>query len=247
MHNPVPVLYDRIGTRYRNYRRPDARIAAAILGEIGDAGSILNVGAGIGAYELGGRDVVAVEPSSVMISQRPRNGAPVVQARAESLPFKDYVFDVATAILTIHHWSDIEKGLREARRVTKGRLVLLTWIGVEEQLWLFDYLPQISEIDKTLFPSLEELEQILGSIQVLPVPIPHDCTDGFLCAYWRRPHAYLDAGVRSAISTFSRITDVRNGLRRLREDLQSGSWHQRYQYLLTKESMDCGYRIVVSE
>jgi hypothetical protein len=181
-----------------------------------------------------------------MISQRPSTVSPVVQARAESLPFKDGVFDVATAILTTHDWSDIEKGLREARRVTKGRLVLLTWIGVEEQCCLFDYLPQIREIDETLFPSLEELAQILGPLRVLPVRIPHDCTDGFLCAYWRRPHAYLDAGVRSVTSTFSRITDVSDRLRRLQEDLQSGSWHQQYQYLLTKESMDFGHRIVVS-
>jgi hypothetical protein len=146
----VAVLYDRIGTRYREYRRPDARIAAAIWGELGGARRIVNVGAGIGAYEPRERDLVAVEPSWVMISQRPSTVSPVVQARAESLPFKDGVFDVATAILTTHDWSDIEKGLREARRVTKGRLVLLTWIGVEEQFWLFDYPPRIREIDEIL-------------------------------------------------------------------------------------------------
>jgi len=242
----VCPLYDKIGTQYSHYRRPDTRIAAAIWKEIGERQRILNLGAGVGAYEPADRDIVALEPSQVMISQRPDNGPPVVQGQAECLPFKDNAFNMATAILTIHHWSDIEKGLREALRVAQKRLILLTWIGFVEDFWLVDYLPQIKEIDERLFPSIEQLEEILGAVRVLSIPIPHDCTDGFLCAYWRRPQYYLDERVRGAISTFSRIANIGEGLRRLQEDLEAGRWHKRYQYLLNKESMDFGYRIVVS-
>jgi SAM-dependent methyltransferase len=239
-------LYDTIGSRYSEYRRPDARIAAAIFTQIGQRKSIVNLGAGVGAYEPDARNLVAVEPSQIMISQRPKNRSTVVQACAESLPFKDGAFDVATAFLTIHHWSEIEKGLREALRVAKEQLVLLTWIGFVEDFWLLDYLPQIKEIDEPLFPSIDQLSRLLGAVREFPVPISYDCTDGFLCAYWRRPHAYLDAGVRSAISTFSRITHVNAGLLRLQKDLESGRWHQRYGHILNKKSMDFGYRIVVS-
>lgn len=241
----MAFVYDKIGAKYNIYRRPDPRIAAAILSALGHARRIVNIGAGLGSYEPRDRYVVAVEPSSVMISQRSQYGAEVVQCTAESLPFKDGAFDAAMAILTIHHWTDIEKGLREALRVASQRLVLLTWIGFVEEFWLLDYLPRIREIDQPLFPRLDWLERVLGSIRVLPVLVPHDCTDGFLCAYWRRPHAYLDSGVRSAISTFSRITDVGNGLLRLQDDLESGLWHQLYQRLRQRDSMDFGYRIVV--
>ena len=146
-----------------------------------------------------------------------------------------------------NHWSDIERGLLEARRVAKHEVVLLTWVGFGQDFWLLDYLPQIREIDEKLFPSIEDLAQILGPLQVIPVPIPHDCTDGFLCAYWRRPHAYLDEGVRSAISTFSRIRDFEEGLRSLEKDLQSGEWKQRYYHLFHSDSMDYGYRVVVTK
>jgi SAM-dependent methyltransferase len=171
----------------------------------------------------------------------------VVQARAELLPFKDGTFDVATAILSIHHWSDIERGLLEARRVAKHQIVLLTWIGFCQDFWLLDYLPQIREIDEPLFPSIEDLAGILGPLRVIPVPIPYDCTDGFLCAYWRRPHAYLDEDARRAISTFARVRDFEEGLRRLDKDLRSGEWRQRYAHLFESESMDYGYRLVVTK
>jgi SAM-dependent methyltransferase len=243
----MALLYDIIGTRYNEYRRPDTRITAAIFAQIGRRKSIVNLGAGVGAYEANEPNLVAVEPSRVMISQCPKNGSPVVLACAEFLPFKDAAFDVATAFLTIHHWSDIAKGLQEALRVAKEQLVLLTWIGFVEDFWLLDYLPQIKEIDEPLFPSIDRLESLLNSVRVVPVHIPHDCTDGFLCAYWRRPHAYLDEGVRSAISTFSRITDVNAGLARLQNDLKTGRWHQQYGHILNLKSMDLGYRIIVSK
>ena len=242
----VSPLYDRIGVQYSQYRKPDIRIGAALMRAIGDRQKILNLGAGVGAYEPLDRDVVALEPSRVMISQRPRNIAPVVQGQAERLPFKDNAFDICMAILTLHHWSDIEAGLKEAIRVARKRLLLLTWIGFTEEFWLVDYLPQIKKIDAPLFPSIDQLEEIIGPVRVVPVPIRHDCTDGFLCAYWRRPHLYLDARARRAISTFSRMTNFRDGLHRLNKDLKSGQWHKRYHDLLKKDSMDYGYRIVVS-
>jgi len=243
----VHALYDTIGTRYSTYRRPDSRIAGAVYAELRRAASIVNLGAGVGAYEPGDRDLIAVEPSRLMISQRPKGTPPVVQAQAEFVPFRDDAFDVAMALLSIHHWLDMERGLLEARRVAKHQVVLLTWIGFCQDFWLLDYLPQIREIDEALFPSIEDLTQILGPLRVIPVPIPHDCTDGFLCAYWRRPYAYLDEGVRSAISTFSRIRDFEDGLRNLEKDLQSGEWKQRYGHLFHSESIDYGYRVVVTK
>lgn len=243
----MQALYDTIGTRYSTYRRPDPRIAKAVHAELRQASTIVNLGAGVGSYEPRDRALVAVEPSSLMISQRPKSAHPVVQARAESVPFRDGAFDVAMAILSIHHWSDIERGLLEARRVAKRHVLLLTWIGFCQHFWLLDYLPQIREIDEPLFPSIEDLTHILGPLRVIPVPIPHDCTDGFLCAYWRRPRAYFDEDVRSAISTFSRVQDFQEGLRKLEKDLRSGEWERRYHHLFHSKTMDYGYRVVVTE
>jgi SAM-dependent methyltransferase len=240
------VLYDSIGQQYRNYRLPDDRITAALSRELADARAIVNIGAGVGSYEPHDREVVAVEPSWVMIDQRRRHKAAIVQARAEALPFRQDTFDCAMAILTIHHWSDIERGLSEALRVSKGKIVLLTWIGFASHFWLLDYLPQIKSIDESMFPSIEQLSSWIGPVRSVVVPIPHDCTDGFLCAYWRRPEAYLDEGVRSAISTFSRIYDVEEGLERLKNDISTGLWHERYGDLLEKNEADFGYRVVVS-
>ena len=241
------TLYDSIGGHYRDYRRPDQRIAAVLSRGLAGARAIVNIGAGVGSYEPRDRNVVAVEPSWVMISQRVGCTHPLVQARAEALPFRDDTFDCATALLTIHHWSDIEKGLQEALRVARQRLVLFTWIGFTNHFWLLDYLPQIKLIDEPMFPSIEQLSSWLGPVRAISVPIPHDCTDGFLCAYWRRPEAYLDEGVRGAISTFSRVRDVEGGLDKLKADLASGLWHQRYGNLLQREEIDFGYRMVVSE
>lgn len=243
----MKALYDTIGIQYSTHRRPDPRILRAVHKELRGAATIINLGAGVGSYEPEGRNLIAVELSRLMISQRPRDASPVVQARAEHVPFKDGAFDVAMAILSLHHWSDIEAGLREAVRIAKHRVVLLTWIGFCGDFWLLDYLPQIREVDEPLFPSMEAMAEILGPLREVPVPIPHDCTDGFLCAYWRRPHAYLDEGVRSAISTFARVPDFEKGLRSLDKDLRSGEWERRYSHLFECESMDYGYRLVVAD
>ncbi|MEM7166948.1 MAG: class I SAM-dependent methyltransferase [Planctomycetota bacterium] len=238
--------YDTIGRGYADLRRPDPRIAALLGTRLDGATTVVNVGAGVGSYEPDDVRVVAVEPSRVMIDQRPQGIAPAVQACAEALPFADGSFDAALAVLTMHHWSSIADGLREVRRVAR-RLVLLTWECYPKDFWLLDYLPQIETIDDDIFPPMEQLADWLGDLDVAPLPVPHDCSDGFMCAYWRRPHSYLDANVRSAISTFAQHdADFVPGLQRLAADLQSGAWERRYGHILEWPSYDLGYRIVTT-
>lgn len=237
--------YDAIGKGYSQYRVPDERIAARIADALGDAETVLNVGAGTGSYEPVGRRVVAVEPSATMIAQRRTGAAPVVQASAEDLPFADAEFEAAMAVLTVHHWGDWRRGIAELTRVARAAVVL-TWDPAHEGFWLTqDYFPDILALDRAIFPPLDALGSALGGADVLPLPIPHDCTDGFGSAYWRRPEAYLDAGVRGAISTFTRIGNVEPRVARLAADLESGRWHDRYGALLGEEALDVGYRLVV--
>lgn len=239
-------LYDTIGIDYRNYRRPDARIATAIRHALGNTDTVVNVGAGTGSYEPEDRPVVAVEPSMAMIRQRRVESASIVQASATHLPFRDAVFAAALAVLTVHHWPDRTRGLAELARVARYRLVLLTWDPATIGFWLVeDYFPEIVEIDRQIFPSIEALRHAWGHIEVRPLLIPHDCTDGFLGAYWRRPHAYLDAGVRGAISTFTKIRDLHPGLNRLRTDLEDGTWERRYGHIMSQRELDLGYRLVI--
>jgi SAM-dependent methyltransferase len=240
-------LYDEIGVGYRDFRRPDPRLEAAITRALNQAETVVNVGAGTGSYEPSDRSVVAVEPAMTMIRQRRPGSAPVVQASATELPFRDDGFAVALAILTVHHWPDQARGLDEMARVARRRVVVVTWDPSTSGFWLTDdYFPEIVEIDRPLFPSIEDFTKALGRVEVQPLPIPHDCVDGFLGAYWRRPHAYLDAGVRSAISTFAKLHDMGRGLDRLRRDLDDGSWARRYGDLLDQPEIDLGYRIVIA-
>jgi SAM-dependent methyltransferase len=240
-------LYDAIGQGYHAYRRPDPRLAAAITQALGDADSVVNVGAGTGSYEPTDRRVVAVEPSAAMIGQRRPGSPPVVQASATHLPFRDAAFTAALAVLTVHHWPDRARGLAELARVAGERVVLLTWDPASTGFWLVDdYFPELVEIDRRIFPTLADLERVLGPLDLLPLPVPHDCTDGFLGAYWRRPEAYLDPGVRGAMSTFSKMPDVAPALARLRRDLADGTWLRRHAELLDQTELDLGYRLVVS-
>lgn len=171
----------------------------------------------------------------------------LIQGAAEKLPFKNNTFDCSMGILTMHHWTDIAAGLKEMLRVTKNKIVLFTWIGYGNNFWLEEYVPEIKGVDQNLFPTLAELEHMLGPISVETIEIPHDCTDGFMCAYWKRPEMYLDPDARRAISTFSRIPDVQDGLDILRGDIESGVWRRKYSRLLEKEVFDLGYRLIVSE
>ncbi|MGZ8284441.1 MAG: class I SAM-dependent methyltransferase [Allosphingosinicella sp.] len=239
--------YDRIGLNYSDLRRPDPRIAALIEAAIGDSRTILNVGAGAGSYEPAGREVTALEPSIEMIRQRPASAAVVVQGRAEDLPFPDRRFDAAMAILTIHHWSDPAKGLAEMRRVTSGPIVILTYDPSFRGFWLADYIPELVALDEAQMPAMADYGRWLGPVAITPVPIPHDCTDGFLSAYWRRPAAYLDPRVRAAMSSFWALGDVSPALARLEADLESGAWAGRHGELLALDALDCGYRLVVTD
>jgi len=240
-------LYDRIGHGYRELRREDPRIAARIARALEGCASVVNVGAGAGSYEPRGRAVVAVEPSTVMIRQRRRGAAPVVRASATGLPVRDGSFDASLAVLTIHHWPDLARGLAELRRAARRKVVILTFDTSVSGFWLRDYFPEIAEIDRGCLPPLAAIERQLGRLAVFDVPIPHDCTDGFLGAYWRRPRAYLDPDVRSAISVFPKMRDVETGVAALRRDLASGEWARRYGDLLTRSELDLGYRLVVAQ
>jgi len=243
-------LYDEIGLGYRDHRRPDPRLAAAISRALNRTDTVVNVGAGAGSYEPSDRSVVAVEPAMTMIRQRRAGSAPVVQASATELPFRDDGFAAALAVLTVHHWPDRVRGLDELGRVARQRVVVVTWDPSSSGFWLVDdYFPDLIDIDRRIFPTMEDFRHALGHVQVHALPIPHDCSDGFLGAYWRRPHAYLDTGVRGAISTFAKLHDVGrdlDGLERLRRDLADGTWGRRYGDLLGQSEIDLGYRIVIA-
>lgn len=243
---PVDALYDTIGLDYARLRQPDPRIARRIEAALGSARTVLNVGAGAGSYEPAGREVTAVEPSSEMIAQRPASAARVVQGTAEDLPFMDESFDASMAVLTIHHWSDQGRGLAEMRRVTCGPVVILTFDPAFRGFWLADYIPELVTLDEGQMPPMAAYERWLGAVEIASVPVPHDCIDGFLAAYWRRPSAYLDPRVRAAISSFWALGDLSAALDRLAEDLADGAWADRYGHLLEQDECDCGYRLVTT-
>ncbi|GAB5487327.1 MAG: class I SAM-dependent methyltransferase [Parasphingorhabdus sp.] len=242
----MAALYDKIGIGYASLRKPDARIAAAIHQALGDAKSVLNVGAGTGSYEPIDREVTALEPSAEMIEQRSPKAGKAYQGVAEDMPFADDQFDAAIAVLTVHHWTDLEAGLREMRRVTKGRLVILTFDPEAHYFWLAEYIPEIVELDQPIMPKMSEYGRILGDVKIENIPVPHDCTDGFLGAYWQRPHAYLDPKVRASISTFAKLDDAPESLVELERDLESGKWQERYGHLMEQDTLDAGYRLVVA-
>jgi SAM-dependent methyltransferase len=244
----MAARYDAIGRTYTATRGTDPRIAARIWDALGDARTVVNVGAGTGSYEPPDRDVTAVEPSAVMIAQRPPGAAPAVQASAEALPFEDASFDAAMAVLTLHHWSDLRAGCAELRRVARDRVVVFSWdpayVG---RMWLGpEYFPQYSREDAEGFPSLADQAAALGA-EAEVVPIPWDCRDGFFSAFWRRPEAYLDPAVRAGISTLAKRSEdeLAEGLARLRADLESGVWARRHADLLERDQLDLGYRLLV--
>jgi SAM-dependent methyltransferase len=243
----VPAVYDSIGRTYSGRRQSDPRIASAIENALAGNESVLNVGAGTGSYEPRSGWVVAAEPSRTMIAQRPAGAAPSVKARAEALPFRDNSFDAVLGVLTVHHWKDQVRGFSECARVARSRVVFLTNdFDVCASFWLFDYFPKLLDADRHLFMSMARYEELFGTIDVNVVPIPEDCRDGFLGAYWKRPRAYLDPLVRESISTFSKIGDVAAQLARLEEDIESGAWEQRYPALNKVKELDLGYRIVIA-
>ena len=242
-------VYDTIGTEYRKRRTPDPRIAARITAGLGDARIVCNVGAGTGSYEPTDREVVAVEPSQIMIAQRVRKNR-VECATAESLPFVDGAFDAAMAIMSVHHWEDPRAGLAEMQRVAKRQMIFTFDPNRQADLWLVrDYLPEILELEQARAISIEQIVKCLPEAQVEVVPIPWDCTDGFQGAYWRRPEMYLDKEVRDCISTLAQLPEdiVNRATRQLAADLEDGTWHRKYGRLLSLDELDLGYRLIVAD
>jgi len=242
--------YDRMGIEYSRVRRADPRFEAAIWTALGDARTVLNVGAGAGSYEPTDREVIAVEPSPVMIAQRPPAAAPAIQGVAEALPLEDRSVDATMGVFTMQHWHDIDQGLAEVLRVTRHRAVFLTLdVEVTAEMWLCrDYLPEIIEHDREAFPTIAHLERTLPDVRVETMPVPSDCTDGFCVALWSRPEAHLDPEVRRSSSIWHLLSDsvIEPALKRLRNDLESGEWDRRYGELRTRPSLDVGLRLVTA-
>ena len=238
-------IYDNIGISYSGTRRTDPRIARLIWNELRDAERILNIGAGAGSYEPEDVDLVAVEPSVEMIAQRPEGAHPAVKAFAEALPFKNNEFTLTMTVLSMHHWTDKPRAFREINRVTRDRFIAVSWNPEASTFWLTrDYFPEILEEDVDIFPKVGELMDHFDEVEISPIPIPEDCIDGFLSAFWKRPQAYLDPNVRQAISSFAKMKDADTGLAKLKADLESGLWVERNQDILDRSELDVGYYIM---
>jgi len=240
-------LYDSLGARYARARRTDPRIAAILWGQLGDADSVLNVGAGAGSYEPPDRAVVAIEPSEVMRRQRPPGAGECLDGVAEALPFEDGSFDVVMAVCSDWFWADRGKALAEMRRVARQRVILLTLDrSVAESFWLSrEYLPSAHD----LWGQFEDTRGHMGPCALVKVPIPGDCLDGFFHAYWRRPEAYLDPSIRASMAVFERLDpeESSRGLQHLAEDLRAGRWNARHGDLLEMGELDLGYRLLVGD
>lgn len=244
------VDYERHGRTYARHRQPDPRIAARIHAALGDARTLLNVGAGSGSYEPSDRWVLAVEPSATMRAQRPHGAAPALAGRAERLPFDDGAFDAAMACVTIHHWESPQAGLAELRRVARGPVVVFTFELRCLPAWQLDYLRECVAVELPRFPAIADVAAALGGrTRVERIPTPGDCHDGFFEAFWRRPEALLDPDVRGAQSVWALLEPhvEQRIVARLAADLQSGVWDARWGHLRELDSLDGALRLVVSE
>jgi SAM-dependent methyltransferase len=240
-----------MGLNYTDFRQPEPRIEAAIWAALGDARSVVNVGAGAGSYEPTDREVTAIEPSPVMIAQRPPDSAPALAGVAERLPLDDGSVDAAMGVLTIHHWQDLEAGLAEMRRVARRRIVLLTLDAeAASEAWLIkDYFPEAGSMDRDVMPSRARIRASLPSASFEPVPVPRGCLDGFTIALWDRPEWLLDPEVRRASSIWHRMPPeaAERGLERLRVELGNGQWEEKYGHLRARAELDIGLRLVCAE
>jgi len=243
----TPAIYDAIGHGYAHNRQADPAIMAMIDEALGDARSVVSIGSGAGSYEPSDREVVAVDASAVMISQRPREAAPAIQAVAQALPLRSRSFDAAIAVLTVHHWPDVDAGLTEMRRVASHQIVLTFDSDIHCRHWLTDYVPELGDVFRTA-PAVETVADALDARVVRTVPLAHDTPDGMTIAYWRRPHAYLDPARRAGGSALQLVDPaaLERGLRKIEDDLASGAWQERYGNLLKEQAMDYGLRLVVA-
>jgi SAM-dependent methyltransferase len=248
----VSERYETIGRSYAATRREDPRIARRIHEALGDARSVVNVGAGTGSYEPVDRYVIAVEPSDVMAEQRPPSRVPAIRASAGELPLRDRSVDAAIAVLTLHHWDDAqERGVRELRRVARDRVVILTYdASVSGRMWLMaDYLPEVAALDERIFPSPDALTGWLGgAVEVQTLPISRDTSDWMLGSFWAHPERVLDERARANTSGFARMPDdvVQRVVSSLRRDLEDGSWDARHGELRTLDEHDVGLRLIIA-
>jgi SAM-dependent methyltransferase len=244
--------YERIGHDYSQTRREDPRFARLIHEALGDALTVVNVGAGAGSYEPRDRHVTAIEPSEVMAAQRPPGMAPAIRAGAGELPLHDSSVGAAMAMLTIHHWDeDREQGVRELRRVARDAVVILTYDPeVSGRMWLMaDYMPEVARLDLEIFPSIEQLARWLGgTTRVEVIPIARDTPDWTLGSFWAHPERVLDPGARNATSGFARMSAdvVARVTGAVERDLASGLWDQRHGHLRELDAYDAGLRLVVN-
>ena len=241
--------YSTLAVDYANVRRPDPRIGAQLVAALGAARTVLNVGAGTGSYEPTDREVIAVEPSAEMRAKRDPALPPAIDATADALPFEDDSFDAALAVLTVHHWPDLEAGVAEIRRVTRGPVVIMTADPEAiADLWLSDYSPEYEEVQRGRYPSLDRITEALGGrLAVRPLAIPLDCRDGFVDAFYGRPEAMLDPAVRRAQSGWSFVAEDAQArfAARLSDDLDFGVWDERFGHLRTQPEFVGSIRILV--
>lgn len=245
------IDYDEGDSDYAALRRTDPRIARWIDSGLGGAQSVINVGAGAGSYEPTDRLVLAVEPSASMRAQRPRCLSPAIDATAKALPFDDNSFDAAMATITVHQWADLDRGLREMRRVSRGPVVILGFdpdaVG---QFWLADFAPELIAVVRRRDPPIAHILDVLGGTsKVSVVPIPIDCVDGFLECYYARPESFLDPAVRRSQSVWSFIDGPTTDriIDRLSTDLGSGAWDRRFGALRTQPYFIGSLRLIVAE
>lgn len=243
--------YGRIGAGYSRYRQPEPQIAALIRRALGDAKTVLNVGAGAGSYEPGDLPVTAVEPSASMRAQRPPHRPAAIDAQAEALPFADASFDAAMATFTVHQWADLAAGLREMRRVTRGPVVVMSCAPDElDRFWLNDYAPEAIAVEAVRYPRIDDIARHLGGrVEVVPVPIPLGCSDGFGEAYYGRPEMLLDPGARQACSAWSFVAPevVERFAAALRRDLDRGEWDRRFGHLRRQPHFEGSLKLVVAQ
>jgi SAM-dependent methyltransferase len=241
----VEPIYDDIGINYSVRRCTDPKIANQLYLELDAAARIVNIGAGTGSYEPENVNLVAVEPSSEMISQRKTHSHRVKHAFAEKLPFENNSFSHAMTVLSMHHWENRALAFSEINRVATQKFVAITWDPTSDPFWLTrDYFPEIYEIDKGIFPGLEEFDEHFDEVKINTLMIPGDCQDGLLAAFWKRPEAYLDSKVRQSTSPFAKVKNLAKSLQKLEDDLASGAWAKNNHAILNSSSLDVGYRII---
>ena len=251
LSNPFPYDYNKGGIRYAGHRRTDPHIAAYIHTALGSARTVLNVGAGAGSYEPSDRYVLAVEPSIAQRAQRPSHLPPAMIGTAESLPFDNGAFDASMAMFTLHHWGDMEDGLREMKRLTRQRvLVMSADPDALDLFWNVEYFREVVEIERKRYPRIEWITDILGpNCRVESLPIPLDCVDGFQEAFYGRPEAFLDKEVRKAQSAWRFLPDGAEEIlvQRLADDLASGEWDRKFGHYRTQATFMGALRLIIAE